>query len=154
MTSVSYESELERSGKIIFTVNGVSMRPLFRAKTDAILVKKCAPDELKNLDIVLFKRLGPQGLQYVLHRIVDKTTDGLYVIAGDNCVDADYVRPEDILGVVISAQRGNKPIKLEGFRYSLYLKTWCAPYKSRFKRLRLRWRLKSAVKKIVFFWRK
>lgn len=150
----TYESELEQSGKLIFTVNGVSMRPLFHAQTDAILIKKCSPEMLKNLDIVLFKRFGPKGEQYVLHRIVDKNSDGLFVIAGDNCADADYVRPEDILGVVVSAQRGNKPIKLDGFRYSWYLKTWCAPYKFRFKRLRFRWRLRSIAKRILFFWRK
>ena len=111
MTS-TYVSELEESGKVIFTINGVSMRPLFHARTDAILVKKCVPNELKNLDIVLFKRFGPNGEQYVLHRIVDKTPDGLFVIAGDNCADADYVRTDDILGVVVSAQRGDKPINL------------------------------------------
>ena len=88
----TYESALEQSGKLIFTVNGVSMRPLFHAQTDAILIKKCSPEMLKNLDIVLFKRFGPKGEQYVLHRIVDKNSDGLFVIAGDNCADADYVR--------------------------------------------------------------
>lgn len=150
----TYESELEQSGKLIFTVNGVSMRPLFHARTDAILVKKCVPNELKNLDIVLFKRFGPKGEQYVLHRIVDKTPDGLFVIAGDNCADADYVRTDDILGVVVSAQRGDKPIKLEGFRYSWYLKTWCSPYKYRFKRLKFRWFIRRAAKKVLFFWRR
>lgn len=154
MTSVSYERELERSGNIIFTVNGVSMRPLFRAKTDAILVKKCSTDDLKNLDIVLFKRLGQDGEQYVLHRIVDKTSEGLYIIAGDNCVSADIVKPIDIFGVVVSAQRDGKPIKLDGFWYYLYLKTWCEPYKFRFKRLKFRWFIRRIVSKLLFFWKK
>lgn len=36
MMTASYESELERTGKIAFTVRGVSMRPLFRAEIDVI----------------------------------------------------------------------------------------------------------------------
>jgi hypothetical protein len=128
----TYEGELERSGKIIFTVRGVSMRPLFHEKTDAIVVKKCDIETLKNLDIVLHTRPSLKGLQYVLHRIVGRKNDGNYIIAGDNCVSFDVVPPQDILGVVDSAQRGNKPIRLEGLRYNLYEKLWCKPYKMRF----------------------
>ena len=54
--TTSYENELERSGGITITIKGVSMRPLFHADEDAILVKKCSTDTLQKLDIVLFKR--------------------------------------------------------------------------------------------------
>lgn len=145
MNPVSYENEIERSGQLIFTVRGVSMRPLFHAKTDAILVKKCDPGTLTNLDIVLFKR----GSQYVLHRIVDKRSDGRFVIAGDNCDCADIVAPGDILGVVVSAQRGSKPIKLGGARYAMYERLWCKPYRMRFAVLHLRTGAKSAARKIL-----
>ena len=67
----SYENALESAGQIIFTVKGVSMRPLFHADTDAILVRKCKPSELKNLDIVLHTRPSARGREYVLLRIVD-----------------------------------------------------------------------------------
>ena len=130
--TTSYGDELKKSGQIIFTIKGVSMRPLFRADVDAILVVACDIERLKNLDIVLFYRVTPlKGEQYVLHRIVDRRPDGKFIIAGDNCVDFDIVDPSDILGVVKSAQRGNKPIKLTGFRYSLYKYLWCKPYKFR-----------------------
>ena len=145
MMATSYEQEIEKSGRIIFTINGVSMRPLFRTATDAIFVKKIPDEKLKNLDIVLFKR----GAQYVLHRIVDKRPDGCFVIAGDNCVSFDIVPPQDILGVVVSAQRGDKPIKLEGLRYTLYERLWCKPYKMRFFVLRCRNKAKSIAKKIL-----
>ncbi|MBR2523160.1 MAG: S24/S26 family peptidase [Clostridiales bacterium] len=132
MITTSYKDELARSGKIIFTVKGVSMRPLFRASTDAIFVVSCVPDSLKNLDIVLFLRPGPNGIQYVLHRIVRRRADGMYLIAGDNCTDYDVVAPSDILGVVTSAKRGDKEIALSGFGYWLYKYLWCAPYGLRF----------------------
>ena len=138
----SYENELEQNGKLIFTIKGISMRPLFHADKDAILVKKCAPETLKTLDIVLFRR----GKQYVLHRIVDRDKSGLFVIAGDNCSAADIVRPEDILGVVTSAQRCGKPIKLDG---RIYLKLWCSPYKLRFGILCFRDKARGLARKLV-----
>ena len=146
---VSYAQELERSGKIVFTVKGVSMRPLFRADEDAILVVKCDPETLKNWDIVLFLRPGPKGIQYVLHRIVGRRPDGQFIIAGDNCIDYDIVDPKDILGVVKSAQRGNKPIRLSGFRYTMYKYFWCKPYRFRSWVLLMRRKIRSIVKKIL-----
>ena len=147
--NTSYESELERTGRIVFTVRGISMRPLFHEKTDAIVVEKCSPKRLKNLDIVLHTRPSPGGTQYVLHRIVGRKPDGRFIIAGDNCISADIVRPDEILGVLTSAQRRNKPIKLNGLRYTLYEKLWCKPYKMRFFVLRCRNRVRSIAGKIL-----
>ena len=149
MNPISYESALERSEKIVFTVKGISMRPLFREKTDAIFVKKCDIDSLKNLDIVLHTRPSRAGLEYVLHRIVGKKSDGKFIIAGDNCVSFDVVPPQDILGVVISAHRGDKPIRLNGLRYTLYETLWCKPYKMRFFVLRCRNKSRSIAKKMI-----
>ena len=147
--NVSYESELERKGRIVFTVRGVSMRPLFHEKTDAIIVEKCDPERLKSLDIVLHTRPSPAGTQYVLHRIVGRKPDGRFIIAGDNCISADIVPPQDILGVVTSAQRRSVPIRLSGIRYDLYERLWCKPYKMRFFVLRCRNRAWGIARKIL-----
>ena len=147
--TTSYGDELRKSGKIVFTIRGVSMRPLFRTAEDAILVEQCLPSSLKNLDIVLFYRLGPKGMQYVLHRSVGRRDDGMFLIAGDNCTDYDVVAPEDILGIVTSAQRGNKPIRLEGFGYALYKYLWCKPYRFRFVVLRIRTKLRRIGSRII-----
>ena len=147
--TTSYGDELKRSGKIIFTIKGVSMRPLFRTAEDAIFVVTCNPEELKNLDIVLFNRLSPtMGEQYVLHRIVGRRKNGQFIVVGDNCTYYDLVDPKDILGVVKSAQRGNKPIKLTGFRYALYKYLWCKPYRFRFFMFRVRYKIRSIGSKI------
>ena len=148
--SISYEDELKKSGKILFTIKGVSMRPLFRTAEDAIFVVTCDPEKLKNLDIVLFYRVTPiNGEQYVLHRIVGRRPDGQFIIAGDNCIDYDIVDPKDILGVVKSAQRGNKPIRLSGFRYTMYKYFWCKPYRFRSWVLLMRRKIRSIVNKIL-----
>ncbi len=153
--SISYEDELKKSGKILFTIKGVSMRPLFRTAEDAIFVVACDPEELKNLDIVLFNRVSQTlGEQYVLHRIVGRRKDGQFIVVGDNCTYFDLVEPKDILGVVKSAQRGNKPIKLTGFEYSLYKYLWCKPYKFRFLLFRVRNKIRSVGSKIKRFGKK
>ena len=153
--TTSYSDELKKSGKIIFTVKGVSMRPLFRANEDAIYVSSCNLDELKNLDIVLFNRVTPiNGEQYVLHRIVGRRKDGQFIVAGDNCTYFDVVDPKDILGVVKSAQRSNKPIKLSGLRYGLYKFFWCKPYQFRFLLLRINLKIRSIGSKIKKIGRK
>lgn len=147
--TTSYGDELKKSGKIIFTIKGVSMRPLFHTDEDAIYIVTCDPEELKDLDIVLFFRVNEfKGEQYVLHRIVGRRKDGKFIVAGDNCVNYDIVDPKDILGVVKSAQRGNKPIKLSGFGYSLYKYLWCKPYRFRSFLLFIVQFLKRAVNKI------
>ena len=146
---ISYEDELKKSGKILFTIKGVSMRPLFRTAEDAIFVETCDPEKLKNLDIVLFIRMNPSlGKQYVLHRIVGRCKDGQFIIAGDNCIDYDIVDPKDILGVVKSAQRGSKPIRLTGFRYALYIYLWTKPYKFRSFVLLVRLKIRSLGSKV------
>ena len=147
--SISYEDELKKSGKILFTIKGVSMRPLFRTAEDAIFVETCDPEKLKNLDIVLFLRMHPTlGEQYVLHRVVGRLKDGKFIIAGDNCIGYDLVEPKDILGVVKSAQRGNKPIKLTGFGYALYKYLWTKPYKFRSFVLLVRMKIRSFGSKV------
>ena len=153
--SISYEDELKKSGKILFTIKGVSMRPLFRTAEDAIYVVSCNPEKLKNLDIVLFNRVSlTMGEQYVLHRIVGRRKDGQFIVVGDNCTYYDLVDPKDILGVVKSAQRGNKPIKLTGFKYSLYKYLWCKPYKFRFLMFRVRNKIRSVGSKVKRFGKK
>ena len=147
--STSYGDELKKSGKILFTIKGVSMRPLFRTGEDAIYVVSCNPEKLKNLDIVLFFRSTPSmDDQYVLHRIVGRRSDGKFIVVGDNCTYYDIVDPKDILGVVKSAQRGSRPIKLSGPRYVLYKYLWCKPYRFRFIVLRLNLKIRRIGSKI------
>ena len=75
---ISFEEELEKSGKLIYTNVGVSMRPLIKQDRDLLVIEK-PKGRLKKYDCPLYKR--PNG-QYVLHRVVKVCDDG-YVILGD-----------------------------------------------------------------------
>ena len=143
----TFEEELERTGKLIYTNVGVSMLPLIRQGKDIMIIERA--DEYMPLDAVLFRRKGVTGRgAYVLHRILKITPDGKYWIVGDNCVSGETVERENILGVLTCVSRHGKLIKRTDIRYRAYLRMWCAPYKMRF--FILRWfRLAHRVRRRI-----
>ena len=121
---ISFEEELERSGKLVYTTVGVSMRPLIRQDKDISIIEK-PKGRLKKYDVALYKR--PNG-QYVLHRVVKVLEDG-YVILGDNCCSKEFnIKDSQILGVLTSLNRGGKEIDFESFGYKLYVRLRYAHY--------------------------
>ena len=115
---ISFEEELEKSGKLVYTTVGVSMRPLIKQDRDIAIISK-PRERLKKFDVALYKR--PNG-QYVLHR------DG-YIILGDNCISKEYnIKDSQILGVLTSLNRNGKEIDLNSFGYKLYVRARYAHY--------------------------
>ena len=121
---VSFEEELERSGKLVYTTVGVSMRPLIKQDRDLSIIEK-PQGRLKKYDGALYKR---RNGQYVLHRVVKVLEDG-YVILGDNCCSKEYnIKESQILGVLTSLVRNGKEIDLNSFGYKLYVRARYAHY--------------------------
>lgn len=157
--NTTFEKELQKSGFIVYTNVGVSMLPLIRENRDILIIKKAQTEALKKYDVVLFERKNTEGRgRYVLHRIIKILPDKKYFIVGDNCTSGEIVEVEQILGVLSSIQRKNKPMYLNGFRYKTYVYLWCMPYRLRFLILKAKnflkyffgtviHKLKSAVKK-------
>ncbi len=116
----SFEEELERSGNLVFTNKGRSMMPLLRQDRDLMVIEKKGPERCRKYDAVLYKRGG----QYVLHRIL-KVRERDYYIIGDNCRKGEYVRDEQILGVLTQVVRDGKTIRPEDPAYRLYVHLWC-----------------------------
>lgn len=135
----TFAQELERTGHLIYTNKGVSMMPLLRQDRDLMILKKAEPGKLRKLDAVLFIR--PNG-QYVLHRILEEK-DGVYWIVGDNCVSGEYVKEEQIIGVLTGVVRDGKTIDVEDPWYQRYVHLWCDHYRVRFAVLRVRNRVRA-----------
>lgn len=132
----TFEEELERSGKLVYTNVGVSMLPLLRQGRDVMVIEKS--DVYRPLDAVLFRRPGTAGRgAYVLHRILKIMPDGRYWIVGDNCVDGELVERKNIMGVLTGVLRNGKLIRNTDFSYRAYLALWCTPYHVRFIILRM-----------------
>ena len=119
----SFEEELERNGTLVFTNKGRSMMPLLRQDRDLMVIEKKGPERCKKYDVVLFKRGG----KYVLHRIL-RVREGDYDIVGDNCRKGEYVRDEQILGVLTEVVRDGKSIRPEDPDYQRYVHLWCDFY--------------------------
>ena len=149
----TFEEELARTGRIVYTNVGVSMMPLLREGRDIMVIERCDPENLKRYDAALFRRTPDKGESYVLHRVLKRLPDGAYWIAGDNCTYGERVEPGQILGVLTAVRRGKRTISVTDFGYRLYVALWCAPYRLRFLILRfirfcsrcLRW-LKRRIK--------
>ena len=131
---ISFEEELEKSGKLVYTTVGVSMRPLIRQDRDISIIEK-PKARLKKYDVALYKR--PNG-QYVLHRVVKVCDDG-YVILGDNCLRKEYgIKEEQIIGVLTSLVRKGKEVDFNSFGYRFYSRFWYAVYPVRVIFMRVR----------------
>lgn len=128
----TFEEELERSGRLVYTNVGVSMRPLLREGRDIMVIDRLDREPLK-YDAVLFIRPGIVGRgRYILHRVLRVNGDGTYWIVGDNCTAGETVKRENIIGVMTAVRRGKKTVRTDAPGYRLYVALWCAPYPLRF----------------------
>lgn len=138
--AISLKDELLRSGNVIFTNKGVSMKPLLRQGKDLMIIERRKQGQrLKENDVVLFER--PNG-DTVLHRIVG-VHDGGFDILGDNCIDPEFVPDEKIIGVLTGVVRnGKKRIDVTDPGYLRYVRFWRTTYPVR----RLWLKVKAAVR--------
>ena len=141
----SFEEELEQNGSLVFTNKGRSMMPLLRQDRDLMVIEKKGPERCKKYDVVLFKR----GEKYVLHRILRVREEDYYIV-GDNRRKGEYVRDEQILGVLRQVVRDGKTIEMDDPDYLRYVHLWCDLYPVRAGLFLVRdglGRVKRAVKK-------
>ena len=139
----SFEEELEKTGRLVYTTVGVSMRPLIKQDRDISIIEK-PKGRLKKFDIALYKR--PNG-KYVLHRVVKVLEDG-YVILGDNCASKEYnIKDQQILGVLTSLVRDGKEVDFNSFGYKLYVRARYAQYPVRVIIFRTKRFLRKLIKR-------
>ncbi|MGN1112926.1 MAG: S24/S26 family peptidase [Acutalibacteraceae bacterium] len=121
LNKTTFEQELEKNGKIVYTNVGTSMMPLLRQKRDLIIIEK-PHGRLKKYDVPLYKR--PSG-QYVLHRIL-KVRENDYVICGDHCYRREFgVTDSQIIGVLTGFIRDGKTYSVNNKGYKAYVHLWC-----------------------------
>lgn len=149
MGTTTFKEELERSGRLVYTNKGVSMMPLLRQDKDLMIIEKKVEGQLKQYDAVLFIR---DNGQYVVHRIL-KVREKDYWIVGDNCFTGEYIREDQIIGVLTGVVRNGKTITNTDRLYRLYVWLWCRFYRVRFFLLRSKHlvrRVGSKVKRTLY----
>ena len=121
MNKRTFEEELERTGKLIYTNLGDSMMPLIREKRDLLIIRK-PEGPLKKYDVPLYHR---ESGAYVLHRIL-KVRKEDYVICGDNRYRREYgISDRHIIGVLEAIVRDGKTIPVTDKKYRAYVHLWC-----------------------------
>lgn len=130
----SFEEEINRSGRLIYTNVGDSMEPLIRQGRDLLIISK-AEGRLHKYDVPLYRR---ESGQYVLHRILKVRRED-YVICGDNRYHKEYgITDRHIIGVLTGIVRNGKEITVKDTKYLLYVHLWCDFFYIRAFLLRIR----------------
>lgn len=120
-TTSTFEEELARKGRLIYTNVGDSMLPLLRQNRD-LLILEPPQGRLKKYDVPLYKR---DSGQYVLHRILRVRRDD-YVLCGDNRWQREYgVTDRHIIGVLTGIVRDGKELSVRDLKYRCYVHLWC-----------------------------
>ena len=121
MNKSSFEEQLEKNRRLIYTNKGDSMMPLIKQDRDLLIIEP-AIGRLKKYDVPLYKR---DSGQYVLHRIL-KVREDDYVICGDNRWVKEYgIQDRHIIGVLTAVVRDGKEISVNNWKYKLYVHLWC-----------------------------
>jgi hypothetical protein len=111
--------ELLKHGNYVSVPQGISMRPMIHGGRDAVLVE-ALKQEPKRYDLVMYTRPNEQG---VIHRVI-RRRERDYVICGDNCWQLEYVKPEQIKGIVTRFHHKGKWVPVENRWYRLYVHAW------------------------------
>lgn len=128
---ISYKTEdlvpvmldfLAEGKKVIISAAGNSMAPLIRNGRDSIVIMGYRGETLSIGDIIFYKR---RDGRYVLHRIVDKTSNGCFITLGDNQTNGEeIVNPKDIIALPVSVIRDKKELSLNSKRHRFYTRLW------------------------------
>lgn len=106
----------EKSGEVSVTAKGSEMQPIIREVKDTVTLVKPTEKTKKN-DVVLY--LSETG-EYKLRRIVF-VNGATYVASGDNETANEYnITDEQIVGTMVSYDRGGKTHKVTDSGYRLY----------------------------------
>lgn len=142
MHKSTFEEEISRTGKLIYTNVGDSMMPLIRQNRDLLIIEKVS-GRLKKYDVTLYKR---DSGQYVLHRIIKVRKDD-YVMCGDNRWQKEYrITNRHIIGVLTGVIRDGKTISVNDKKYRLYVHLWCDFFHVRALILKVKNYLKRRIK--------
>ena len=127
------EDIIEKEGYYISTSVGNSMLPFLSDRKDTIVIQK--REQYKKFDVVLYKRKG----NYVLHRII-KVLPETFHIRGDNCYYDEYVKHNEIIGVMVECYRGEKKVNLNSIFYKLYvcIRVYSYPIRSGFNKIKIK----------------
>ncbi len=122
--------ELAKNGTslpVTIPLDGTSMQPLIRRNRDLVTIVPLTRDPLPG-DVVLFEQ--PAG-RFVCHR-VRRIDDSRVQTLGDNCWNPDdWMDRSQVLGLVVSVERGGRTVALDTDRSRALGRAWMAFHSAR-----------------------
>ena len=115
------ESEIAEGRSVKFRLKGNSMFPLLRNGKDEVILEKCFPENLKPMDVILFRYRGA----HVLHRIIKRKGNDLLIQGDGSIVAMEHCTVNDVVGKVTSICRSSgKTIVIDSWKWKLYSHLW------------------------------
>ena len=140
------EELLAMNRQAIFTVKGTSMLPFIGDNRDSVVLEKRDFNNLKKGDIILFQY---DNGKYILHRIYNTSKEG-YQTIGDGCISFDdWIRPDQIKGVVTKIIRKEKEIDCSSTKWKIIFSLWMGLLPIRKYLLRIYFKLGKIKRKLL-----
>lgn len=115
------EKEIADGKPVRFRLKGNSMFPLLRNGKDSVILERCLVEELKPMDVVLFRYRGG----YVLHRILQRTGNDLLIQGDGSIVATERCMVDDVVGKVTGVCRSSgKVVSVDSWKWKLPSRLW------------------------------
>ena len=111
--------QLNSHGYYLSVPKGISMKPMIQNKEGILEIHKLtAPAQ--RYDLVMYVLNNSQG---IVHRVI-KVYEDHYVIIGDNCWRLEFVKKENVKGIVKRFYRKGKWYDVDNRWYKAYVHLW------------------------------
>ena len=115
------ETEIAAGRSVQFRLKGVSMFPLIRNEKDEVMLRPCSAEELRPMDVVLFKYKG----KHLLHRIIRREGNLLLIQGDGSYVAQEQCTTDAVVGKVQTIVRpSGKTISVESWQWRLPSMVW------------------------------
>ena len=115
------EEEIAQGKPVRFRLKGHSMFPLLRNGKDEVILEKCFPENLKPMDVVLFRYRG----KHVLHRIIRREGERLLIQGDGSIVAKEECTVDDVVGKVVQICRpSGKEIPVGSWQWTIPSRVW------------------------------
>ena len=115
------EKEIAEGRSVQFRLKGYSMFPLLRNERDEVVLSPCQENELRPMDVVLFRYQG----KHVLHRIIRREGSKLYIQGDGSFVAKEECLTSDVVGkVCIVVRPSGKHIDVNSWQWRLPSTMW------------------------------
>lgn len=115
------EKEIAEGRSVQFRLKGYSMFPLLRNEREEVVLSPCQENELRPMDVVLFRYQG----KHVLHRIIRREGSKLYIQGDGSFVAKEECLTSDVVGkVCIVVRPSGKHIDVNSWQWRLPSTMW------------------------------